>query len=71
MFAMCCGKPGHQYTYSLVSANFVGTACPGAGRGRFPQRIINTPAETPPGRLVIHHNRAGVLSIYCEILQQI
>ncbi len=29
--------------------NFVGTACPGAGRGRrLPQRISNTPPEPPP-----------------------
>jgi len=25
MSAMCCGKPGHQYTYPLASANFVGS----------------------------------------------
>jgi len=60
MFAMCCGKPGHQFTYLLVSANVVGSACPGAGRGRFPQRITNALAEPPPGRLVIHHNQAGI-----------
>jgi len=38
---------------SLSAANFVGIACPGAGRGQLPQRINNTPAEPPPRRLVI------------------
>ena len=31
------------------SAIFVGTACPGAGRGRrLPQRMYNTPRRLPP-----------------------
>ncbi|MEQ8161252.1 MAG: hypothetical protein ABRQ33_08675, partial [Smithellaceae bacterium] len=33
-----------SYSNSKSSASFVGTACPGVGRGRrFPQRMCNTP----------------------------
>jgi hypothetical protein len=51
------------------SATFVGTACPGAGRGcRLPQRMYKYASSPPPSRLNITFDLEMVLLVHIDVI---